>query len=167
MKENHHLLVGTSVNTLKGERKGWMRSRALSAHVKTEELPLPASMSVPTHSVCLTRLTPIGRKKQWILEPGTENSGSFWSRLTDRQRYLSSNLSPAHLLPPSSMTQKQTRPAAHGPGAVVWEARGQCGAEVWGGSMDKESTEAVFQAGNTFTVKSCSSVCANSSASVE
>lgn len=116
-----------------------MRSRALSAHVKTEELPLPASMSVPTHSVCLTRLTPIGRKKQWILEPGTENSGSFWSRLTDRQRYLSSNLSPAHLLPPSSMTQKQTRPAAHGTGAVVWEARGQCGAEVGGGAWIKKA----------------------------
>lgn len=66
------------------------------------------------------------------------------------------------------MTQKQTRPAAHGPGAVVWEARGQCGAEVGGGGwMDKESTEAASQAGNTFTVKSCSSVCANSSASVE
>lgn len=54
VRENHHLLVGTSVNTLEGERKGWMRSRALSAHVETEELPLPASMSVPTHSVCVS-----------------------------------------------------------------------------------------------------------------
>lgn len=54
VKENYHLLVGTSVNTLQGERKGWMRSKALSTHVKTEELPLPASMSVPTHSVCVS-----------------------------------------------------------------------------------------------------------------
>lgn len=38
---------------LGGERTGWRRSRALAAHVNTEELPLPASMSVPTHPVSL------------------------------------------------------------------------------------------------------------------